>query len=682
MKFEHPGFLFFLFFLIVPIIIHLYSFRQYKTFYFSSIIFLKNIDQETKSIRKLKHLLILISRLLAILFLVLAFSQPFIPLKNGTNQYSSNVIVIYIDNSFSMSQLGTDGQLLSEAKEQAKKMINNASIGSRILLFTNEMSAVEEQFTSKSNLLNRLDKIKIQSTSVPIHKVIDRIQNIVTNHKEISSKNSKQYIYFSDFQSNKDKTPIKIIEKNHSYFYPFQLQSQTKGNVAIDSIWFNEPNFKTKINNQLHLKITNYGEETYSNLELVLDVNKTKRTVFLELKPEESKDLVINYTDYVTGVKKGKVHINDKHLDFDDDYFFTYEVKPFSSILIIQGSEAHRLVNKVYSLDSYYKVSEVQSGSFLTENLKNKQLVVLNGIKDINQGLGIALKTFVSKGGAIQLFPSKDANINTWNLFLNSIGISSLSSFEKSDLDCKKPSIESSFYKGIFDQKPKNMPLPEVYGYFPIKTNINPALLSLQNNKPLWVKQNNSYLFTSVLDSTISSISSNSLFPVILLRIAELSQQKMEISHFLGADNRIQIYPSDEGKTTKISHTEFHLKNDQLDLIPYTEEINNETYISLVGLQENQGLKQGIYQIVNENFKSTIALNYQRTESNVTTLNSDEIVSLFKDVKKDHLNYSSIENGSESIKVDLEKPQEFWRIFLILALFFVLTEMALTRFMK
>ena len=682
MKFEHPGFLFFLFFLIVPIIIHLYSFRQYKTFYFSSIIFLKNIDQETKSIRKLKHLLILISRLLAILFLVLAFSQPFIPLKNGNNQYSGNVIVIYIDNSFSMSQLGTEGQLLSEAKEQAKKMINNASIGSRILLFTNEMSAVEEQFTSKTNLLNRLDKVKIQSTSVPIHKVIDRIQNIVTNHKEISSKNNKQYVYFSDFQSNKDKNPIKIIEKNQSYFYPFQLQPQTKGNVAIDSIWFNEPNFKTKINNELHLKITNYGEETYSNLELVLDVNKTKRTVFLELKPEESKDLVINYTDYITGVKKGKVHINDKHLDFDDDYFFTYEVKPYSSILIIQGSASHRSVNKVYSLDSYYKVSEVQSGSFLPENLKNKQLVILNGVKEINQGLGIALKTFVSKGGAIQLFPSKDANINSWNLFLNSIGISSISSFEKSDLDCKKPSIEFSFYKGIFDQKPKNMSLPKVYGYFPVKTDINLSLLSLQNNKPLWIKQNNSYLFASVLDSTISSITSNSLFPVILLRIAELSQQKMEVSHFLGVENRIQIYPSDENTTAKISNTEFHLKNDQLDLIPYSEDINNETFISLVGLQENQGLKQCIYQLVNENFQSTIALNYQRTESDVTTLNSDEITSLFQDVNKDHLNYSSLENGSESIKVDLEKPQEFWRIFLLLALIFVLTEMALTRFMK
>ena len=226
------------------------------------------------------------------------------------------------------------------------------------------------------------------------------------------------------------------------------------------------------------------------------------------------------------------------------------------------------------------------------------------------------------------------------------------------------------------------MSLPKVYGYFPVKTDINLSLLSLQNNKPLWIKQNNSYLFASVLDSTISSITSNSLFPVILLRIAELSQQKMEVSHFLGVENRIQIYPSDENTTAKISNTEFHLKNDQLDLIPYSEDINNETFISLVGLQENQGLKQCIYQLVNENFQSTIALNYQRTESDVTTLNSDEITSLFQDVNKDHLNYSSLENGSESIKVDLEKPQEFWRIFLLLALIFVLTEMALTRFMK
>ena len=228
MKFQHPGYLFFLFFLIIPIIIHLFSFRKYKTFYFSSIIFLKNIDIETKSLRKIKHLLILISRVLAILFLIIAFSQPYLPIKNENQQFSGNVISIYIDNSFSMSQLGTEGQLLSEAKEQAKKIINNASVNSRILLFTNELSYVEEQFTSKTNLLNRLDKIKIQPKTTSIHNIIERIQNIVTNHKEISVNNTKQFIYLSDFQKNKNISPIKITEKNQSYFYPIQLKPQVK----------------------------------------------------------------------------------------------------------------------------------------------------------------------------------------------------------------------------------------------------------------------------------------------------------------------------------------------------------------------------------------------------------------------------------------------------------------------
>jgi hypothetical protein len=682
MKFQHPGYLFFLFFLIVPIIIHLYSFRQYKTFYFSSIIFLKNIDQETKSVRKIKQLLILISRLLAVFFLVLTFSQPYIPLKNNSQNNSGNVIAIYIDNSFSMTQLGVEGQLLSQAKEQAKKIINQAPVGSRILLFTNELSAVEEQFTSKTNLLNRLDKIKIQSYSTPISKVIERIQNIVTNHKEIAKENSKQYVYLSDFQNNIAIQKVKIKEKNLSYFYPFQLTPQTQGNVAIDSVWFNEPNFKVKVNNELHVKVSNFGEEDCTNLEVVLDVNKTKRTVFVDLKAGDSKNITINYTDYQPGIKQGKIHINDKHLDFDDDYFFTYEVLPYSSLLIINGEDANSAVKQVYSLDSYYRISEVKYGSFLPNDLKNKQLVVLNGLKEINQGLAIFLKNFQKKGGSLVLFPSKEADLQSWNSFLSHIGISGLGKFEKKVLVSEKPAIESSFYKGIFEQNPKNMVLPKVKGYYSIKNNFNASVLTLQNKKPLWIKQNTSYLYTSLLDTLGSTIVSNSLFPVILLRIAELSQQKMEISHQLGSDNRIQIYPTSSSNSESKSDTPYHLINEDLDLIPYSEEINNENFISLVGLQQHQGLKHGIYRLENETYKTNIALNYTREESDVKPLNSEEIIALFDGLNSKHLNFKAIDSGTELLKVDLEKPQEFWRIFLLLALIFVLTEMALTRFMK
>ena len=400
------------------------------------------------------------------------------------------------------------------------------------------------------------------------------------------------------------------------------------------------------------------------------------------MKAGVSKEVVLNYTDYQSGKKQGKIHINDKYLDFDDDYFFTYEVLPYSSILLINGEDANSAVNQVYSLDKYYRLHEVKFGSFLPKNLKNKQLVVLNGLKEINQSLAISLKNFQNKGGTLLLFPAKGIELNSWNLFLSSIGISNLGDFEKINLECKKPSIESPFYKGVFEQKPKNILLPSVNGIYSVKNNFNSSILSLQNNKPLWLNQGSSYLYTSLLDSVASTIVSNSLFPVILLRIAELSNSKMDISHQLGLENRIQIYLSQPSNDINNPTSTFHLKNEELDLIPYFEEINNETFISLAGLQLHQGLKQGVYRLENDYYNSEIALNYSREESNIKTLNSDEINILFDGVDKDHLKYTSIESGSELLKVDLDKPQEFWRIFLLLALIFVLTEMALTRFMK
>jgi hypothetical protein len=47
-----------------------------------------------------------------------------------------------------------------------------------------------------------------------------------------------------------------------------------------------------------------------------------------------------------------------------------------------------------------------------------------------------------------------------------------------------------------------------------------------------------------------------------------------------------------------------------------------------------------------------------------------------------NINFNSVENGQSVTMVDLQKPKEYWRLFLLLALLFVLSEMALLRFLK
>ena len=81
MSFAYPEFLFALAAISVPIVIHLFNFRRFKKVYFSDIRFLKDVEIETKSRNKLKNLLILLSRILAITFLVMAFAKPVIQLE-------------------------------------------------------------------------------------------------------------------------------------------------------------------------------------------------------------------------------------------------------------------------------------------------------------------------------------------------------------------------------------------------------------------------------------------------------------------------------------------------------------------------------------------------------------------------------------------------------------------------
>src|SRR5436190_17609972 len=99
MNFVYPNFLWASTLVAIPIIIHLFNFRRYKIVYFSRVKFLKEVTEDSRSGVKLKHLLVLISRILAILCLVFAFAQPYIP--TGSSANIENMSLVYIDNSYS-----------------------------------------------------------------------------------------------------------------------------------------------------------------------------------------------------------------------------------------------------------------------------------------------------------------------------------------------------------------------------------------------------------------------------------------------------------------------------------------------------------------------------------------------------------------------------------------------------
>ncbi len=198
MNFQYPEFLYALAAIAIPIIIHLFNFRRYKKVYFSSIRFLKDVEETTKAQSQIKQLLILLSRILAITFLVLAFAQPYIPNESGLSENEKKTISIYLDNSFSMQTSNTDGNRFEIARQYAYEIVKSFEPSARFQILSNAFNGKQQRFYSREDAMALTDQIEIRPEARKVSEVIQRHKAFL---EPSNTPQTKCYL-FSDFQKN------------------------------------------------------------------------------------------------------------------------------------------------------------------------------------------------------------------------------------------------------------------------------------------------------------------------------------------------------------------------------------------------------------------------------------------------------------------------------------------------
>src|SRR6476620_4522395 len=235
MSFLYPGFLFALAAIAIPIIIHLFNFRRYKTVYFSNTKFLKEVKEQTDARSRLKHLLVLLCRILAITFLVLAFAQPYIKRGAAKETAGRKTTGIFVDNSFSMGQTQSDVHLLEIAKKKAAEIVTASNDDDLFQLLTNDFEAKQQRLIDKQEMLNEIKDLQIS----PVTKTLDEV---IQRQREALAKGSgaKQAYVISDFQ--KSFTHISQVKPDSTIRLTFvPLRSREAANVYIDTCWFESP---------------------------------------------------------------------------------------------------------------------------------------------------------------------------------------------------------------------------------------------------------------------------------------------------------------------------------------------------------------------------------------------------------------------------------------------------------
>ena len=455
MQFLYPTFLWALAALAIPVIIHLFYFRRFRKVYFSNVKFLKEVKEETSMRSRLRNLLVLLTRLLALAALIFAFAQPFLPKNDQEVTRGQKAVSVYLDNSFSMSAENDRAPLIEVAKDRARDIINAYGVEDRFQVISNEFAGRQQRLVGQEEALSMIDEVVIGPASRQLNRVLER-QQTALNRGNMQNQIAYQ---ISDFQ--RSVTDLEVPEDSTFQLNLLPLQSVQERNVAIDSAWFEAPIPQLNQNNLLLVKVRNYSDEDLDNIRLSLRYEgQTKPEGILSIPARSSKIDSVYININRPGVGKAELQITDYPIQFDDRYFVTFNVADRVKVLNINNGSNERNLQAALKGLSVFQTTFTDSRQIDYGTLGDYQLIILSQQDQVSSGLGARLSEYVNDGGNLLVFPPKTANLASYRSFLSGLPTDEFQDYQAKTREIDYINTNEFVFRDVFDNRGRALRLP------------------------------------------------------------------------------------------------------------------------------------------------------------------------------------------------------------------------------
>ncbi len=676
MQFLYPTFLWALLALAIPIIIHLFYFRRFKKVYFTNVKFLKEVKEETSARSRLKNLLTLLMRLLAMAALVFAFAQPFIPVDTEVKQGRKSVS-LFVDNSFSMNALSEDVPLIEKGKQRAREIISAHSDEDQFQVLTNDFEGRHQRMVSKEDALTLVDEIKT-SPSVRL------LSNIVARQKQVlnapDGDNNIQYL-ISDFQKN--ITDIQNYADTLGEVNLVPLQSVQEKNVSVDSCWFDAPVQMVNQTNRLVIRVRNHSDVAAENLRLSLQYDGQEKPVGTLSIPANSSIIdTVNLTIQRTGWHEAKLAITDYPVQFDDHYFFSFNVAEVIKVLSINETSPNKYLNAAFTGVPYFKIENKGSQSLDYSQFSGYQMIVLNGLRSISSGLAFELNQYTKNGGNVLVFPGRNANIDTYKGFLSAFQANQLVALEEQEKAVGRVNYEEFVFKDVFENRRSNLKLPVTQVNYKLTTlgsSKEEKLLTYRDGTSFLSKyrfdKGNLYLCAAPLDSDYSNLVKNGeIFIPMLYKMAISTAKSQRIAYTIGKDDYVEA----ENQLLTGNETVYKVKGGGEEFIPEQTKIGSKIILGVY----DQIKTSGYYDLFLQEgeTKAKYAFNYDRKESKLDYWSEADLTEQIG--PNVTVLTASADTNYEQLIGERNQGIPLWRWAVIAALVFLGIESLLLRFWK
>ena len=642
MHFKHPEILYFLLLLIVPVLVHLFQLRRFKKEYFTNVRLLKTLSIQTRKSSKIKKWLLLACRMLLLACIIIAFAQPFFDAKDNKN--ANNEMYIILDNSYSMQAKGKKGELLKRAIQE---LLEETPANNTFSLLTNTEKYWNTDIKTIQNVLQNLEY-----SASPF-----QLENLIAQIKSHHSPFKKDVVIITDAVGLEQKN-LKNIDKNDSFYFIIPKAEQ-KNNISIDSVFIHQTldNFY-----EISVVLTGFGE----NLKPVsLSLYNQNKLIAKTVATVETKKKNINFT-IPKQAFHGFVSIVDSGLEYDNTLYFSISKTKKINILSIGTAEKSRFMSRIYTPDEF-NYSNFDLAALDYNSIEKQDAIIVNELDEIPQALRTTLNSFVSKGGNLIVIPSASATIENTNTFLKSFGNIQFKTLENREKLITKINFNHPLFSGVFENKINNFQYPKTKNSFST-TNSEPSALSYEDQSAFLIALQNKiggvFVFTASINTANSNFQQSPLIVPVFYKMAVSNQNTGINSLTIG---NTTPYFADVILTKDAILT---VKGNEEQFIPIQQILNNKVQLVFNDYPEQAG-NYGIYN--KKDWVENISFNYNRTESNLASANEDA-VSEYKTI-------DSIATVFDTIQTN-RTDNQIWKWFLIFALLFLATEMAIIRFVK
>ncbi|MEX1055622.1 MAG: BatA and WFA domain-containing protein, partial [Rhodothermales bacterium] len=218
----------------IPLLIHLFNFRKPRRVDFSSLQFVRELQKTTMQRVRIKQWLLLLLRMLAIAFLVLAFARPTLTgdMATTVGGRAATSVAVVLDNSLSMTLRDAEGEYLRQAKDIAAGIAGEMQSGDELFLVASGEEGRPARYSATGPALEAIEGMESSPGAEKLPQSIRRAGDALASAANLN----KEIYVLTDLQetSLSDTLRPALVEDIHVYLLP--VGDRRHRNVAVTDV--------------------------------------------------------------------------------------------------------------------------------------------------------------------------------------------------------------------------------------------------------------------------------------------------------------------------------------------------------------------------------------------------------------------------------------------------------------